>query len=147
MLARLLAPFEFGLGGRLGDGKHWMSWIHRDDMVRLICHAIARDELSGPINAVAPETVTNRCFTEALGAALSRPTLIPVPAWPLRVTLGGFAEELLLSGQRVMPNVAMRSGFVFDYPTIDAALAQIVGSPRQDAAKGLAIARPAAALA
>lgn len=146
MLARLLAPFEFGLGGRFGDGKHWMSWIHRDDIVRLICHAITQDDLSGPINAVAPEPVTNQRFTGALAAALSRPAMIPVPAWPLRLALGGFAEELLLSGQRVIPDAAMRSGFIFDYPTLDAALAQIVGKPKQQAANRLAGVRYTAAL-
>lgn len=147
MLARLLAPFEFGLGGRFGNGKHWMSWIHRDDMVRLICHAIASDELSGPINAVAPEPVTNRRFTDTLAAALSRPAMIPVPAWPLRLALGGFAEELLLSGQRVVPDAAVRTGFIFEYPTLDAALAQIVGKSTRQAANGLAGARATAALA
>jgi len=133
MLARLLAPFEFGVGGRFGNGKHWMSWIHRDDMVRLICHAIARDEVAGPINAVAPEPVTNQRFSDALGAALTRPAVLPVPAWPLRVVLGGFAEELLLSGQRVLPDAAVRSGFVFEYARLDAALAQIVGKPKREA--------------
>ena len=147
MLARLLAPFEFGLGGRFGDGRHWMSWIHRDDIVRLICHAIVRNELAGPVNAVAPEPVTNRRFTDALGAALSRPAIVPIPAWPLRFALGGFAEELLLSGQRVIPDVAMRSGFVFEYATIDSALAQIVGKPMRQAANGGAVTHPAVARA
>ena len=147
MLARLLAPFEFGLGGRFGDGRHWMSWIHRDDIVRLICHAIAKDELAGPVNAVAPEPVTNRRFTGALAAALSRPAMVPIPAWPLRVALGGFAEELLLGGQRVLPDAAMRSGFVFEYATIDVALAQIVGKPKREASNGVAITYPAVAKA
>ncbi len=127
MLARMLAPFEFGLGGRFGSGRHWMSWIHRDDLVRLIVHAIARRELAGPVNAVAPEPVTNRHFTAALGKALGRPAVAPIPAWPLRLALGAFAEELLLSGQRVLPDAAMRSGFVFDYATIEAALNAITG--------------------
>ena len=127
MLARLLAPFEFGLGGPFGDGRHWMSWIHRDDLVRLICHAMVRHDLSGPVNAVAPEPVTNRRFTVALGHALSRPAVVPIPAWPLRLVLGDFARELLLSGQRVMPEAAIHSDFVFEYPTIEAAFAQIVG--------------------
>ncbi|WP_068093507.1 TIGR01777 family oxidoreductase [Novosphingobium rosa] len=130
MLARLLTPFEFGLGGRFGTGRHWMSWIHRDDMVRLIIHAIATPALRGPLNATAPEPVTNRRFTQALAAALHRPALIPVPAWPLRLVLGDFAEELLLSGQRVVPQAALTSGFRFDYPTIDAALREIVGAHR-----------------
>lgn len=129
LLARLLAPFEFGLGGRFGDGRHWMSWIHRDDLVRLICHVVARDNLAGPVNAVAPEPVTNLHFTALLGRALARPAIIPIPAWPLRLALGSFAEELLLSGQRVLPDAAMRSGFIFEYATLDAALAQIVGNP------------------
>ncbi|WP_206243870.1 TIGR01777 family oxidoreductase [Novosphingobium terrae] len=128
MLARLLMPFEFGLGGRFGTGRHWMSWIHRDDMVRLIIHAIATPELRGPLNATAPEPVTNRRFTQALAAALHRPALIPIPAWPLRLVLGDFAEELLLSGQRVVPQAALTSGFRFRYATIDAAMQEIVGT-------------------
>lgn len=128
MLARLLAPFEFGLGGRFGDGRHWMSWIHRDDLVRLIVHAIAEPGLSGPVNGTAPRPVTNRHFARALGKALHRPALVPIPGWPLRLALGGFAEELLLSGQRVYPDAAMRSGFVFHYATIEDALCKIVGN-------------------
>jgi uncharacterized protein (TIGR01777 family) len=127
MLARMLAPFEFGMGGRFGDGRHWMSWIHRDDLVRLIVHAIAEPGLRGPLNATAPAPVTNRAFTAALGRALRRPALVPIPAWPLRLALGDFAGELLLSGQRVLPAAALDSGFRFDYPDIDAALAAIVG--------------------
>ena len=127
MLARMLAPFEFGLGGRFGDGRHWMSWIHRDDLVRLIVHCIATSSLTGPVNATAPEPVTNRVFTAALGRALGTPAIVPVPARPLRMLLGAFAEELLLSGQRVFPAAAVNSGFVFRYPDIDGALAAITG--------------------
>ena len=132
LLAKLLAPFEFGLGGRFGDGKHWMSWIHRDDLVRLMIHAIMREEVRGPLNGTAPEPVTNADFCEALGRALVRPAILPVPAWPLQAAFGDFAEELLLSGQRVLPTEALRSGFVFEYPSIDAAFAQIVGEPKSD---------------
>lgn len=128
MLAKLLTPFEFGLGGRFGDGQHWMSWIHRDDLVRLIVHAMAHRQISGPLNCTAPEPVTNVQFTKALGKALARPTVLPVPAWPLEKALGGFATELLLSGQRVLPTEALLRGFVFEYPNIDAAFAQIVGT-------------------
>ncbi|WP_298308069.1 TIGR01777 family oxidoreductase [uncultured Erythrobacter sp.] len=135
MLAKLLTPFEFGLGGKFGHGKQWMSWIHRDDLVRLICHAIARREISGPLNGTAPEPVTNAEFTAALGKALKRPAILPVPAWPLRKGLGAFAEELLLSGQLVIPEVARRSGFIFEYPSIDLAFAQIVGSPPNSTAQ------------
>lgn len=132
MLARLLTPFEFGLGGRFGSGAHWMSWIHRDDMVRLIIHAMATPSLNGPLNATAPEPVNNAGFTQALAKALHRPALIPIPAWPLRLALGDFAQELLLSGQRVVPSVALRSGFRFHYPTLDAAMQEIVGYHRAE---------------
>lgn len=135
MLARLLTPFEFGLGGRFGDGSHWMSWIHRDDLVRLIVHAIAHPRLEGAVNAVAPEPVTNRRFTAALGTALNRPARIPIPAWPLRFLLADFADELLLNGQRVLPDAAMRSGFVFDHATLASALAQVTGAGSQRRAR------------
>ncbi|BAI95208.1 epimerase [Sphingobium sp. TA15] len=130
MLARMLAPFEYGLGGRFGDGRHWMSWIHRDDLVRLIVHCLARPEINGPVNGTAPVPVTNRTFTAALGRALHRPAMLPVPAWPLRRLLSGFAEELLLNGQRVLPAVATRSGFSFRYPNLDVALAAITGGDK-----------------
>ncbi len=132
MLARLLTPFEFGLGGRFGSGAHWMSWIHRDDMVRLIIHAMVTPGLNGPLNATAPEPVNNAGFTQALAKALHRPALIPIPAWPLRLALGDFAQELLLSGQRVVPSVALRSGFRFHYPTLDVAMQEIVGYHRAE---------------
>ena len=127
MLSRMLAPFELGLGGRFGTGRQWMSWIHRDDLVRLIVHAIADPSLSGPLNGTAPAPVTNAAFTVALGRALVRPAILRMPAAPLRIALGAFAEELLLSGQRVMPLVALKSGFRFTYPAVDDALAVIAG--------------------
>ncbi len=127
MLARLLTPFEFGMGGRFGNGRHWMSWIHRDDLVRLIVHGLATPALSGPINATAPNPVTNRVFTASLGKALHRPAIVPIPAQPLRLALGAFADELLLSGQRVYPRAALDSGFTFRFADIDSALSAIVG--------------------
>ncbi len=127
MLARMLTPFEFGLGGRFGHGRQWMSWIHRDDLVRMIIHCLARPDISGPVNGTAPAPVTNAALTAAIGRALGRPALIPIPAAPLRALLGGFAEELLLSGQRVIPATAMDHGFRFLYPDIDSALAVITG--------------------
>jgi uncharacterized protein (TIGR01777 family) len=130
MLARMLTPFEFGLGGRFGHGRQVMSWIHRDDMVRLIVHAIATPSLAGPVNATAPQPVTNAHFTAALGTALARPAILPVPGAPLNRILGDFARELLLSGQYVLPKAALDSGFLFAYPTIEAALDTIVGNAR-----------------
>jgi uncharacterized protein (TIGR01777 family) len=128
LLSRLLTPFEFGLGGRFGDGRHWMSWIHRDDLVRLIVHAIASPGLVGPVNGTAPGAVTNEAFVTALGRVLGRPAIVLVPGWPLRLVLGAFAEELLLGGQRVVPLAALGSGFRFVYPDIDGALAEITGA-------------------
>lgn len=126
LLGRMLLPFKLGLGGRFGDGQQWMSWIHRDDLVRLICHAIATPELSGPVNATAPTPVRNCEFTRALGQILGRPTFIPVPGGPLKLALGDFARELLLGGQRVLPRAAQASGFTFDYPELSGALRAIL---------------------
>ncbi len=129
-LSRMLTPFEFGLGGPFGAGRHWMSWIHLDDLVRLIAHAIATPDLAGPVNGVAPEPVRNTAFAQALGRALRRPALLPAPAAPLRLALGDFADELLLKGQRVTPRAALASGFRFAHPKLDDALGDIVGALR-----------------
>ncbi|MFC3077499.1 TIGR01777 family oxidoreductase [Phenylobacterium terrae] len=129
MLSRMLTPFEFGLGGPFGAGRHWMSWIHRDDLVRLIVHAMATPSMAGPVNGTAPAPVRNGAFAAALGRALNRPAILPAPAAPLRLALGDFAEELLLSGQRVLPAAAAAHGFRFAYPHLDEALAAIVGAP------------------
>jgi hypothetical protein len=131
MLARLLLPFEYGIGGPIGTGKQWMSWIARDDLVRLIAHAIATPELRGPVNATAPEPVRNATFARELGRALHRPALLPLPAFPLHLALGDFADELLLGGQRVLPHKAMASGFVFRHETLDSALSTIIGGTTQ----------------
>jgi hypothetical protein len=125
----MLLPFEFGLGGRLGHGRQWMSWIHRDDLVALIARAIADPTFRGPLDATAPEPVTNAVFTKALGRALCRPAPFPVPAFALRALLGQMADEIMLSGPRILPAQAMEAGFVFRYPTLDAALARIVRPP------------------
>jgi uncharacterized protein (TIGR01777 family) len=139
LLSRMLVPFELGLGGPFGTGRQWMSWIHRDDLVRLIVHAIATPGLVGPLNATAPAPVRNRTFAAALARALARPAILALPAAPLRFALGAFADELLLGGQRVVPVAALRSGFKFDFPDIDAAVNEIVGTPR-----GIKVRRPPA---
>jgi hypothetical protein len=125
-LTRMLMPFEFGLGGRMGSGKQWMSWIERDDLVRLIAHAIAKPDIFGPINATAPIPVTNRKFTEELGLRLGRPAIFPIPAALLRGMAGDLADELLLGGQRVIPNKALSSGFVFRHETLRSAFEAIL---------------------
>lgn len=132
MLSRLLTPFEFGLGGPMGSGRQWMSWIALDDCVRLILHAVAEPRLSGPVNATAPEPVSNADLSRALGRALKRPAVLAAPAAPLRLAFGAFAEELLLGGQRVLPAKALATGFHFLHPHLEGALHEIVGArPRQ----------------
>ena len=125
-LTRLLTPFEFGLGGPMGSGNQWMSWIERDDLVRLIVHAIARPDISGPINATAPIPVTNMKFTEELGRRLRRPAIFRIPAALLHGVAGDLADELLLGGQRVIPNKALSSGFVFRHETLRSAFEAIL---------------------
>ena len=126
LLTRMLTPFEFGLGGPIGSGKQWMSWIERDDLIRLIAHALAKSELSGPINATAPIPVTNRKFSEELGRKLARPAVFRIPAALLHHVAGDFADELLLGGQRVIPNKALSSGFVFRHETLRSAFEAIL---------------------
>ncbi len=137
MLTQMLTPFEFALGGPMGNGKQWMSWIDRDDLVRLIAHAIATPEISGPMNATAPNPVSNAEFTKALAHALGRPAVIPVPAAPLKLIGGDLAKELLLGGQRVLPKVAEGSGFQFLFPQLDMSLAAMLGA-KQKASEGAA---------
>lgn len=123
-LARMLPPFRLGLGGRVGDGRQWMSFIALDDLLAAILHAITTESLRGPVNAVAPEPVTNAQFTKALGRALGRPTLLPMPLFAARAAFGEMADELLLASQRARPARLVASGFAFAHPTIDSALRQ-----------------------
>jgi uncharacterized protein (TIGR01777 family) len=127
LLRRLRIPFELGLGGPIGSGTQWMSWIERDDLVRLIAHGIATPTLLGPVNATAPEPVRNAAFAQALGNALDRPARLRIPASTLRLLAGDFADELLLRGQRILPAKAEASGFQFRHPTLPRALAGILG--------------------
>lgn len=126
-LGKMLLPFRFGLGGRLGDGHHWMSWITRADLVRAIQHALADERLRGPVLAVSPNPVTNRDFTRALGRALRRPTPFPVPKLLLRLLFGELTSVLLHS-QRARPGRLLDTGFVFEQPDLDAALAEMLTS-------------------
>jgi uncharacterized protein (TIGR01777 family) len=134
MLASLLPIFEACLGGPVDKGRQMMSWIHRDDLVRLITAAAADREIEGALNATAPNPVSSAAFAAALGHALHRPAILPLPAAPLRFALGDLAEELLLGGQRVLPVKAVFHGFRFRYPRVEHALSDIMGSPtRPDA--------------
>jgi uncharacterized protein (TIGR01777 family) len=130
-LARLLLPFKFGLGGRLGNGRQWMPWIHLADQVALIDFLLRQSDASGAFNACAPQPVRNSEFTQALGRVLHRPTLLPVPAFLLRGLLGELAG-LLLGGQRALPSRLTAAGFVFQFNDVDSALNDLLG-PEDDA--------------
>jgi uncharacterized protein (TIGR01777 family) len=120
-LARMLLPFRLGVGGKLGSGRQWMSWVQLADVMGLLLHAATRPELRGPLNVVSPAPVTNAEFTRALGRALGRPTLLTVPRFALSVALGE-VSEVLLESQRVVPRVALETGYEFVYPELGAAL-------------------------
>ncbi len=124
-LKPLLLPFRLGVGGRLGSGQQYWPWIHRADWVDLVRFAIARADLAGPMNATAPQPVTNAEFTRALGRALRRPAVLPVPAPALRILLGEMADALLLTGQRAVPAKAQQMGYTFRFPSLDGALADL----------------------
>lgn len=122
-LARQLPLFRAGVGGRLGSGRQWLSWISLDDEVAVILRALDDPSLQGPVNATAPAPVTNREFTRALGRALHRPSVLAVPGLALRVALGSdFASEMVLAGQRVLPATLTANGFTFDHAEIGTAL-------------------------
>jgi len=135
MLGRLLVPFQLGLGATLGSGTQWMSWIERDDLVRLIAHIIAEPRYTGAVNATAPVPLTNAAFTQELARALNRPSWLRLPASALRLVAGDLARELLIGGQRVLPDKAHAHGFKFRHETLDSALAEVFAQQRQGAAR------------
>jgi len=127
-LARMLPLFRAGLGGVIGRGRQYVSWVALDDLPHILLHALQRGDLSGPVNAVAPRPVTNREFTEALGKALSRPTPLPVPAFALRLALGSeMADALLLSSARAVPLRLEETGYPFRFPELGAAFRHLLG--------------------
>jgi uncharacterized protein len=125
-LGKVLPLFRLGLGGRLGSGRQWMSWISLPDHVAALRFLLQRDDLSGAVNLTAPEPARNRDYTKAIGRAVRRPTLAIVPAPALRVALGGFADEGVLVSQRVVPTRLEQAGFAFTYDDVDAAVAALV---------------------
>ncbi len=128
-LARLLPLFRLGLGGRLGDGRAWMSWIGLDDLVRVVGTVLADPRLDGAVNAVAPGPVTNAEFTCALAQLFHRPAILPVPRWLLMLVFGEMAGATLLASMRVRPDRLLAGGFAFRQPDITAALRQAIGAP------------------
>ena len=125
-LPRLLTPFRMGVGGRLGSGNQFMSWIALDDAVGAILHTMGTESLRGPVNAVAPQAITNREFTKTLGRVLGRPTVFPLPAFAARLAFGEMADELLLASQRVEPAKLLASGYQFRFPELEAALRHLL---------------------
>lgn len=128
-LAKMLTPFKLGAGGPLGNGRQWMPWIHVADTASLYLHAAATENVRGPVNAVAPNPVRNSEFTKALGRALHRPAFMPAPYIGLRLLFGEFAKVLFAS-QRVIPKVALDTGYAFQFPDIAAALAEILAAKK-----------------
>ncbi len=117
-LKKMLLPFRLGLGGPIGDGKQYWSWISLDDVVGGLLHVLKTTSLSGPVNFVSPETQTNAEFTRALGEALHRPAVLPLPAFAARIALGEMANELLLASNRVEPRKLAQSGYAYKHPTL-----------------------------
>jgi len=130
-LPRMLPPFKMGIGGKLGSGKHWMSWIHLDDLATIFQLALTTP-VAGAINGVAPNPVTNAEFTRVLAAAVHRPAIFPMPGFALKLIFGEMGE-ILLASQRVTPKAAESAGFPFRYPELAPALADILGRSRQRA--------------
>ncbi len=126
MLAELLTPFKLGVGGPLAGGAQFISWIHRDDEVGLLLWALDNDEVSGVLNATAPNPATNRDFSKALGRALGRPAVMPVPGFVLDLKFGGELGKVLRGGQRVVPKRALELGYEFKHPNLDEALRDLL---------------------
>jgi hypothetical protein len=126
-LKQMLPPFRMGVGGRLGSGRQYMSWISIDDVVGALHHVLMTDSLRGPVNLTAPEPVSNAAFTSVLGAVLGRPTLFSAPAAALRLLLGDLADELLLASTRVVPARLKQSGYPFRRPGLEGALRHVLG--------------------
>jgi uncharacterized protein (TIGR01777 family) len=127
-LPKMLPPFRMGLGGRLGDGRQWSPWVSVRDVVGAIQHALNHESLSGPVNTVAPNPVTNAEFTRILASVLKRPAIFPMPAFAVRLIFGEMGQELFLGSQRVEPAKLVASGYHFQHPDLMDALKDILGS-------------------
>lgn len=131
-LKTMLLPFKLGLGGRLGHGRQWTSWITMTDEIRAIDHVLATEGLRGPVNLVAPNAARNADYTRVLAKVLRRPAIFPAPAFALRLALGEMADELLLASQHVMPRALEESGFEFAHPKLEAAMRHEMSIGRDD---------------
>ncbi len=126
-LAKMLTPFKFAVGGVVGSGKQYMSWIALDDVIKIIHFALDNTDLSGAINVTAPNAVTNEEFTRTLGKVINRPTILPIPEFAIKLLFGEMGETLLLEGARVYPQKLLDANFAFDYTDLETALRQILG--------------------
>ena len=126
-LKKMLPPFRLGAGGRLGSGCQWMSWVALDDVLGAIDHVLGTEGIAGPVNVTAPAAVTNTDFTKTLGRVLGRPTVLPMPAFAVRLLFGEMGQALLLEGARVRPGVLERTGYRFRQPTLEGALRHLLG--------------------
>lgn len=126
-LGKMLLPFKLGIGGVLGSGTQYMSWVALDDVIGIIHHVLMTPNLSGPVNTVAPNPVTNREFTKRLGKVLNRPTILPAPAFAIRMLLGEMGDDLLLNGTRVVPEKLLQSGYEFRFSELETALRYLLG--------------------
>ena len=127
-LKKMLPPFRMGIGGRIGSGKQWMSWISLDDVIGALKFALTNESLAGPVNFVAPNPVRNAEFTKTLGGVLSRPTIFPIPAFGVRFVFGEMADALLLSSQRVEPKRLKEAGYQFQHSDLRSALSHVLES-------------------
>ncbi|NOR43733.1 MAG: TIGR01777 family protein [Gammaproteobacteria bacterium] len=125
-LAKMLPAFKLGLGGAMGDGRQWMSWVHIDDLIGIMLHIINDKNIKGAVNGTAPNPVANKEFSSTLASVLKRPTFFTMPAFVLKLMLGEMAQELLLSGQRVMPKKILDAGYRFKYAELKDALREVV---------------------
>ncbi len=129
-LKKMLPPFKLGLGGKIGTGSQWMSWIHLNDLIGIILHCMEYDSIEGAINGTAPNPVTNQGFTEGLGEALNRPTFFQIPAPLIKLLMGKMGEELLLAGKKVIPRKAVDTGYGFQFEQLEQALANLIGAEK-----------------
>jgi len=125
-LKKMLLPFKLGLGGKIGKGSQWMSWIHIDDLIGIMLYCINHEEVNGAVNGTAPNPVTNIMFTKTLGRVLKRPTIFPMPAIVVKLLMGQMGEELLLAGKKVLPRKMTKQGYIFQYMELEEALLDVV---------------------
>jgi len=125
-LEKMLTPFKFGVGGTIGSGKQWMSWIMLEDLIRIVYFALKNEYLSGAVNGVAPNPVTNEFFTKTLGKVLNRPTILPIPEFAIKLMFGEMGKTLLLEGARILPKKLEDAGFEFQFTNLDAAMKYVL---------------------